>query len=123
VTLTVTPTATNTPLIPTLTSTPTGTTTPTMTSTPVTQIQVYPNPFRPKQAFNGTLKFTGLVPSDHIRIFTVAGVKVIEKTGVSFRWDWDGKNSQGSDVVSGLYIWVVQRADGEKVIGKLIILR
>lgn len=84
---------------------------------------VYPNPYRPGSAVNGTLKFSGLNSTDKIRLFTITGEKVFEKSGVSGRWEWDGKNDEGGAVVTGVYLWMINRDNGEKFTGKLFIVR
>jgi len=104
------------------TATATPTFTPTCTVTPVGEILVYPNPFNPARAVGRTLKITGLQPDDIVRFYTVTGEKVIETTGISGRWEWDGKNRDGSSVASGIYIWVVERRNGEKFMGKVIVI-
>jgi hypothetical protein len=84
---------------------------------------VYPNPFRPGQAVGGTLKFTGLETTDKIKIFTLTGEKVLEKSGMNQRWEWDGRNGSGDKVATGVYLWVVDRENGERVMGKLFLIR
>ncbi|NTV51510.1 MAG: hypothetical protein HGA76_00650 [Candidatus Firestonebacteria bacterium] len=107
----------------TLTATMTPTSTPTATVMLSREIQIFPNPFRPAQAIGGTLKFIGLENSDKIKLFTVSGEKVMEKNDTQGRWEWDGKNSSGENVVTGVYVWVVHRAGGEKAMGKIFLVR
>jgi flagellar hook assembly protein FlgD len=89
----------------------------------VDEVHVYPNPYRISQAVGGTLKFTGLSSGDKVKLFTITGEKVVENSGVTGRWEWDGRNTSGDKVVSGVYIWIIDRENGEKYTGKLFIVR
>lgn len=86
------------------------------------EIFVYPNPFKPASAIGHTLKFTGLQASDVLRIYTVTAEKVLETRGQTGRFEWDGKNRDGSMVASGIYIWVLERDNGQKYMGKIILI-
>jgi hypothetical protein len=87
-------------------------------------VVVYPNPFRPREAKDYVLKFIGLTDDVEITIFTVSGDVVWNK---HFRYSgggatWDGRNSQGKEVSSGLYIYQVTNEDGEKFTGRISVL-
>jgi len=103
----------------------TPTTTTTITPTPVptpSVIWVYPNPFNPKTAAGRALKFDNLPPVSDIRIYTVTGELVRTFTAVSGRILWDGKNTTGADVVSGIYLYMVTLPNGEKITGKIYLI-
>lgn len=87
------------------------------------EIYVFPNPFRPGKAAGHTLKFDQCPANSEIRIYTVTGELVRRYTGVSGRQTWDGANAQGSDVATGVYLYVVVKPDGQKVIGKVFVIR
>ena len=87
------------------------------------KIVVFPNPFRPEQAAGHVLKFDHCPAGTEIRIFTLSGELTRKFTGVSGRQNWDGKNSGGADVVSGVYLYVIDQPDGQKLSGKIFVIR
>ncbi len=117
----------------TVTVTPTATfdrtsltATPTVTMTPWAEagkIYVYPNPFKPDTASGHVLKFDNCPEGTEIRIYTVTGELVRKYADVSGKQTWDGKNTQGSDVASGVYMYVVVQSDGSKTLGKVFVVR
>lgn len=108
-------------VVPSATPTPTSTwdtsiTPPTATSTPtVTPIvgfadaHVYPNPFNP-MAGSKTFYVNNVQPGTKVTIFAMDGalVKVLETEGIAGRFAWDGRNNNGTRVVSGLYYLVLE---------------
>ncbi|MCD4814761.1 hypothetical protein K8S19_13855 [bacterium] len=123
-TMTVTPAVSATPTLVPLAAT--VTVTPTMTPTlQVTggEIWVYPNPFNPAKAVGGQLKFENLPIDSKIRIFTVSGELVRNLIANQDRGTWDGRNQAGAEVVSGVYLYVVDFFDREKRIGKIFLIR
>lgn len=128
-TVTLTPTVTNTPtatLTPTITNTPTITQTPvpTATPTPVCLIHVWPNPYNPAFAFNGTLKVDCVPPGDWVYLYTVSGElvnKVQEKGGMV---QWDGRNQSNQPAAAGIYFYAVQPSGGPAVqTGKFLLVK
>ncbi len=89
-------------------------------------VAVYPNPWVPNDANveNGNssgIRFDNLTSSARIQIFTVSGDRVVDAQG-NASWIWDGKNMQGNDVFSGVYLYVV--TDGAlSRSGKLTVIR
>jgi hypothetical protein len=69
--------------------------------------QNYPNPFNPVTTIEYQLNISGLV---ELTIFDIQGrrvrslVKSNQKPGL-YRFSWDGKNSNGLLVSSGLYLY------------------
>jgi flagellar hook assembly protein FlgD len=86
-------------------------------------IYVFPNPFKPGTAAGHELKFDNCPANSEIRIYTISGELIRKYTGVSGRQTWDGKNMNASDAVSGVYLYVVVKPDGQKVIGKVFVVR
>jgi hypothetical protein len=84
---------------------------------------VYPNPFAPTLAVDKVLKFDNIPVRSRIRIFTVTGELVWEKSDVGGRVQWDGTNQGGSAAVSGIYIYLVDLENGEKITGKIFLTR
>jgi hypothetical protein len=85
---------------------------------------VYPNPFRPRSAKDNVLKFIGLTDNVDITIYTLNGdvtwSKHIRFTGGGATWD--GRNQEGREVASGLYVYQITNADGQKATGKISII-
>jgi hypothetical protein len=72
-----------------------------------------PNPYNPR---NGKLTFFGSgVPGGTIKIYTLAGelVKTLEETTGSETIEWDGRNEQDDEVISGIYLYTTKN-DAEK---------
>jgi len=87
-------------------------------------VVVYPNPFRPLVAKDNVLKFIGLTNDVEIKIYTVGGDLI---WGRHFTYSgggatWDGRNSQGKEVSSGLYVYQVTNGDGEKFTGRISVV-
>jgi len=47
---------------------------------------------------------------------------VLQKTGLSGSWQWDGKNDRGQQVASGIYLWYVNNRDDMQQ-GKIMVVR
>ncbi len=101
------------------------------TSFAAQNIIVAPCPWVPEdeKTANGTLadgiSFVNVPPSGEIRIYTITGdlVRRIEFSGnMTGRERWDGRNDDGQDAASGVYLWIVKSPDGVKS-GKLIVIR
>ncbi len=109
ITRTFTPTQTFTPsLTPTATLSPTWTLSP----TPTCEIQLWPDPYNPNYAFDGTLKVGCLPPRGKVSIYTVSGElvqQVFEEEGEA---QWNGKNRNGALVSPGIYFYIVQSSGG-----------
>ncbi|MBI4064378.1 MAG: hypothetical protein HY401_08785 [Elusimicrobia bacterium] len=102
-------------------------------STQVNFVYAFPVPWRPNfddPARYGTLAggitFTNLPSEGSIKIFDVAGelVRTINIPVGLFppKYKWDVKTESGQDVVSGVYIWVVESGSNRKF-GKLMVIR
>jgi len=84
-------------------------------------LRVYPNPFNPKTAVRGTVKFEGLPVGSQVRLYTPAGLKVWEgKVTVPNVVEWNGKTESGRPVSPGVYPWVAE-GGGRKDRGTLIV--
>ena len=87
------------------------------------KVLVHPNPFRPNSIGSKEITFEKLTVNAIIDIFTLNGELV--RSGIEGRSGyaiWDGRNDGGSDVVSGLYIYLI-RSDIDKTVGKILIIR
>lgn len=123
--------------VPTPTITPGGTAfagtptaTPTATwNTNLDQAQVYPNPFNPNKGSRNF--YVGNVAIDtKVSIFAMDGALVMNGAlsvgdlhyeAASRRFKWDGKNKNGSQVVSGLYYLVLEDPSKKTIIKRIII--
>lgn len=96
----------------------------------VSEVSVYPIPFRPNGELsqNGTvadgITFANLPSEGEIRIFTKKG-ELVKKAAFNSgapAYNWDVKNENGDEVVSGVYVWRIKSGSNSKK-GKLIIIR
>ena len=74
-------------------------------------IYAYPNPVRPE--YQGVITIRGLMDNTEIRIVDASGnlVQIIQGTGGSAVWD--GKNTQGQRVASGVYTALCNTKSGK----------
>lgn len=82
----------------------------------LSDIKAFPNPFRPSKGHTA-ITFTGLPSGVRVRIHTLLGERVREiRANDAGLASWDGKNSSGEDVASGIYFALVEGAGGKKTI-------
>ncbi|MFC2061606.1 gliding motility-associated C-terminal domain-containing protein [Elusimicrobiota bacterium] len=92
-------------------------------------VKAYPNPFKPGTSgdFNAAqIMFTGMTEDFSIKIFDISGGLVYEddRSGSGGNYSWDAKNSAGEDIVSGIYIYVIEDTEDSKTVtGKICIIR
>jgi len=86
-------------------------------------VQVYPNPFRPDQAFGGTAKFNNLPRGSRVELYTLAyeRVRLLRESG--FKAEWDGRNESGQEVAPGVYHYLITIPDRPAMRGKLVVVR
>ena len=95
--------------------------------------RVYPNPWVPLDGEDDTgwetgdkpgITFDRLKPETEISIYTITGELIISnKIGaLDESWNWNGKNSLGNNVFSGVYIYVIKNQTEVKT-GKITIVR
>ncbi len=85
--------------------------------------RVFPNPWRVDRDKNQEVTFDQLPANSTIKIFTVSAhwVKSLSVTGTSAQWDL--RNSAGEDVASGFYLYLITNDQGQKIVGKLAVIR
>ena len=84
-------------------------------------VRVFPNPFNPKIAVRGTVKFEGLPAGSRVRVYASSGLRVWEGNGsASGLVEWNGKTGDGKPVAPGVYQWVSE-VGGVKDRGMLIV--
>ena len=83
----------------------------------------YPVPFKPS-AGHTKITFTALTGSARIRIYTISGelVRTLSKADANDSIEWDVRNTRGSAVDSGVYLYLIEGA-GKPKTGKLMIIR
>jgi hypothetical protein len=103
----------------------------------LSNVRVYPIPFKPNDGNPDSGKrysagdptsgiiFDSLTGDAKIRIYTVAGSLVWESpnTIIGGLYQWDGRNGDGREVVSGVYFAVITGTASEPVVRKIVVLR
>ncbi|MCX7641661.1 MAG: fibronectin type III domain-containing protein [Elusimicrobiales bacterium] len=92
-------------------------------ATTLSGVKSFPNPFYPNRSGQGHITIINLPSDAKLTFYTLTGVKVYEtladSTGTAY---WDGKNSKGQFVGSGIYFCLIKSKYGEKIL-KLAIER
>jgi ligand-binding sensor domain-containing protein len=84
-------------------------------------VDVFPNPYYSWEDDEGKgIRFTGFAPARPIRIYTVAGDLVAE---IDPDGPWYGRNADGEEVVSGVYIYHAYTGEGREFVGRFVIVR
>ena len=96
---------------------------PTSAKTDLTSAHCYPVPFKPS-AGHTKITFTNLTRFARIRIYTISGelVRTLDKFDAGDSVDWNVRNSRGSAVDSGVYLYLIKNG-GQTKKGKLMIIR
>lgn len=99
----------------------------------LSKVKVFPNPVNFAAAARGTIKFSGLSAGPTIRVYNLAGERVISilpgaaagnlNDGTSGTAEWNGLNESGSRVARGTYIYVITDPAGHKASGKIGVSR
>ena len=97
--------------------------TPTTARTDLSSAHCYPVPFKPS-AGHTKITFTGLTRFARIRIYTISGelVRTLDKFDAGDSIDWNVRNSRGTAVDSGVYIFLIKSGSQTKK-GKLMVIR
>lgn len=96
----------------------------------VDNVKVVPNPYKGTALFEAQyedqISFINLPDRCKISVFTLTGDLVQEfykNDGVEGSVSWDLLSRNEQKIVSGLYIYVVETPEGEKKVGKFLVLR
>ena len=85
---------------------------------------VYPNPWRADRHGSGVpIIFDSVTADSTVKIFTMSGYLVRTLSPASGKASWDLKNDSGEMVASGIYLYSVADGHGNKLQGKLAIIR
>jgi Concanavalin A-like lectin/glucanases superfamily len=118
----------------TVTLTTTATVTPTMTSTTsptlevaatdLSQVIVFPNPYKGDTNLRDEMIFFNMPTRAVLRLYSIDGrlVKTIVKDDAGNRVVWGLNNEQGSAVASGVYIYII-KTNAQERRGKIAIMR
>jgi len=84
-------------------------------------VQPYPSPYdASKEDYDSPVRFEGCKTGSTVKIFTLDGGLVAE---IDADDEWDLKNGQGEDVVSGVYIFHTYAEDGSEFLGRIVVIR
>jgi len=89
----------------------------------LSSVRIYPNPWRVDKHSGINITFSGLTTGTTIKLFTISGHKVKEVTTDGPSWSWDRTNDNGDPVASGVYIYLITDGQGDKVKGKVAVIR
>lgn len=85
-------------------------------------IHAYPNPVRAD--YSGNISITGLTYDCNVKIVDAAGILINEGTSNGGQYSWNGRNSRGEKVASGVYYVLTYDSNGdESVATKILITR
>ena|GEM_PF-2415792 len=97
----------------------------------IADVKVFPTPWAPEsgkpQLGNLTdgITFTGMPQYGDLYIYTIKG-ELVRHISIANPYSlfiqWNGKNDDGSNVASGVYLWEVKSSEASKT-GKLVIIR
>lgn len=85
--------------------------------------RAYPNPWRADAHGGSPLVFAPLAAGDEVVLYTLGGQRVRTLTAAGGEVRWDLSNDSGEAVAAGGYFFVIRRADGGRVQGRLAVLR
>lgn len=80
----------------------------------------FPNPVRPD--YTGVITITGLIRDSDVKITDINGNLLYTGTSVGGQFTWDGKNSKGKRVASGVYLVLAADAEGKEGIATKILI-
>lgn len=84
-------------------------------------VKVFPNPVPP--GYNGTIAIRGVPSNSIVKITELNGRLVFQGRSNGTQFTWDGKNYQGRNIASGVYLVLARDgASGEKLITKIVII-
>jgi len=95
----------------------------TLVAASLNNVRVYPNPWRSDRNAADNIVFDGLTGYATLKVFTLSGYLVRELSSPTGRIDWNGKNTSGEPVASGIYLYVITSDGDSRLRGKLAIIR
>ena len=80
----------------------------------------FPNPVKPD--YTGLITITGLIRDSNVKITDINGNLIIAGTSVGGQFTWNGRNSKGKKVASGVYLVLAADAEGKEGIATKILI-
>ena len=105
------------------TQTRSATATITLVAADLANVKVYPNPWRSDKHAGRDIRFDGLTVGTTIKLFTAGGRLIKEAHTDSSSWTWNRTNDSGDAVASGVYLYVITDTAGDKVRGKVAVVK
>lgn len=84
------------------------------------EAHAFPNPVKPD--YNGYITITGLVRDSDVKITDSNGNLICTGTSLGGQFSWNGKNSSGKRVASGVYFVLATNKDGKEGIATKILM-
>ena len=87
-------------------------------------VYAFPNPVRPE--YLGEIIVTGLIADSHVKITDINGNLIVEGASVGGQFSWNGKNSYGEPVRTGIYLVlasIAQDVNTQSVVTKIMVVR
>jgi hypothetical protein len=85
-------------------------------------VTVFPNPLRPE--YHGPVTIQGIQYNSDVKITDIAGNLVYKTESNGGTASWNGKNLNGEDVTTGVYLIWTASIDGDgKKVGKVLVVR
>jgi len=91
-----------------------------VSSGPLSSIRIYPNPF---VIGNGNFLRFSTVDFHRALIYTITGKRIRDLSAVEAITGWDGRDSDGDLVGSGIYLILVTNPAGDSKLGKVAVIR
>jgi len=80
----------------------------------------YPNPVKPD--YTGVITVTGLIRDSNVKITDINGNLIYAGTSVGGQFTWNGANSKGKRVASGIYLVLAADSEGKEGIATKILI-
>ena len=89
----------------------------------LSDVYAYPNPVRPD--YEGWISITGLTENCLVKITDAQGHVVFQDTNENGQLMWDGRDSAGNRVHSGVYLVFVSTPEysSEKAVTKIVVIK
>ncbi|MFA5976322.1 MAG: T9SS type A sorting domain-containing protein, partial [Elusimicrobiota bacterium] len=95
----------------------------TLLASDLSTIRIYPNPWRKDKHQGHPVTFDTLPPNSTVKLYTLSGhwIKTLNTATASAEWNLD--NDAGDKVASGIYLYVITNDQGQRVRGKVVVIR
>lgn len=83
-------------------------------------VHAFPNPVKPD--YTGLITITGLIRDSNVKITDINGNLIFAGNSVGGQFTWNGRNSKGKKVASGIYLVLAADAEGKEGIATKILI-